>query len=95
MTQSKADQIEEVKQNLPLPEQPPVKSDFNSADASTVNVGSGRDVEGALPLDMIRMVLDPKGELPLFESIADKGVGVFESLKAVSKLVLERLSQPK
>jgi hypothetical protein len=44
MSQSKADKIEEVKQNLPLPEQPPVPSDWNSADASTVNVGSGRDV---------------------------------------------------
>ena len=34
--------VDEVKANLPLPEQPPVASDFNSADASTVNVGSGR-----------------------------------------------------
>ncbi|KAJ9631086.1 hypothetical protein H2203_001617 [Taxawa tesnikishii (nom. ined.)] len=39
--QSKADIIEERKSNLPLPEQPPVESDWNSADASTVNVGSG------------------------------------------------------
>ncbi|KAK3351843.1 hypothetical protein B0H65DRAFT_546845 [Neurospora tetraspora] len=41
-TQSKADKIEEVKQNLPLPEQPPAPSDWQSADARTVNVGSGR-----------------------------------------------------
>ena len=39
--QSKADIIEERKSNLPLPDAPPVKSDFNSADASTQNVGSG------------------------------------------------------
>ncbi|KAF2759030.1 hypothetical protein EJ05DRAFT_329792 [Pseudovirgaria hyperparasitica] len=39
--QSKADIIEERKANLPLPEQPPVASDFNSSDARTVNVGSG------------------------------------------------------
>ncbi|CAI6332741.1 unnamed protein product [Periconia digitata] len=38
---SKADIIEERKANLPLPEDPPVASDFNSADARTVNVGSG------------------------------------------------------
>ncbi|ORY69018.1 uncharacterized protein BCR38DRAFT_425087 [Pseudomassariella vexata] len=44
MTQSKADKIEEVRSNLPLPEQPPVASDWQSADASKVNVGSGRDV---------------------------------------------------
>ncbi|KAI9819687.1 MAG: snoRNA-binding protein [Thelocarpon impressellum] len=39
--QSKAEIIEERKANLPLPEQPPVPSDFNSMDARTVNVGSG------------------------------------------------------
>ncbi|KAK5124798.1 hypothetical protein LTR85_001511 [Meristemomyces frigidus] len=38
---SKAEIIEERKANLPLPEQPPVASDFNSADQRTVNVGSG------------------------------------------------------
>ncbi|KAK6074876.1 hypothetical protein SCUP234_04060 [Seiridium cupressi] len=41
MTQSKADKISEVQSNLPLPEQPPVASDWNSADARNVNVGSG------------------------------------------------------
>ncbi len=38
---SKKDIIEERKSNLPLPEQPPVASDFKSADGSTTNVGSG------------------------------------------------------
>ncbi|KAK1968770.1 hypothetical protein LY78DRAFT_654846 [Colletotrichum sublineola] len=42
MTQSKADKIDEVKSHLPLPEQPPVASDWQSADARNVNVGSGR-----------------------------------------------------
>lgn len=40
-TQSKADLISERQSNLPLPEQPPVASDWNSADATKVNVGSG------------------------------------------------------
>ncbi|KAH0171955.1 hypothetical protein KCU67_g1932, partial [Aureobasidium melanogenum] len=39
---NKAELIEERRSNLPLPENPPTKSDFNSADPSTVNVGSGR-----------------------------------------------------
>ena len=39
---SKADIISERQANLPLPEDPPVASDWNSADASKVNVGSGR-----------------------------------------------------
>ena len=33
--------IEKTKANLPLPEQPPVASDWNSADARNVNVGAG------------------------------------------------------
>lgn len=41
MTQSKADQIAETQAKLPLPEQPPVASDWQSADARNVNVGSG------------------------------------------------------
>jgi len=39
--QSKADIIAERQANLPLPEDPPVASDWNSADARTVNVASG------------------------------------------------------
>ena len=38
---SKQDIIDERKANLPLPEQPPTASDWNSADARNVNVGSG------------------------------------------------------
>lgn len=39
---NKAEVIAERQANLPKPEQPPVASDFNSADQRTVNVGSGR-----------------------------------------------------
>ena len=39
--QSKADLIAERQANLPLPEDPPTASDWNSSDARTVNVGSG------------------------------------------------------
>ena len=42
MPESKAEKIERVKANLPLPEQPPVASDWQSADARNLNVGSGR-----------------------------------------------------
>ena len=41
MSQSKADKIEQTKANLPLPEQPPQASDWQSDDARNVNVGSG------------------------------------------------------
>jgi len=39
--QSKADIIAERQANLPLPEDPPTASDWNSSDARTVNVASG------------------------------------------------------
>lgn len=51
MTQSNEQKINERQANLPLPEDPPVASDFNSADASTVNVGSGRDVGAQVGTD--------------------------------------------
>ncbi|MBB6098745.1 hypothetical protein HNR42_002180 [Deinobacterium chartae] len=54
-----------------------------------------RDLPDALPVEMILQVIDPQGRFPYFESVADKGTGVFESLKAASKRVLEKLSQPK
>ncbi|OCL01973.1 hypothetical protein AOQ84DRAFT_349861 [Glonium stellatum] len=38
---SKQEIIDERRANLPLPEQPPVASDWNSSDERTVNVGSG------------------------------------------------------
>lgn len=41
MASSKQDDIEQTRQNLPLPDQPPVASDWQSADATKVNVGSG------------------------------------------------------
>lgn len=41
---SNAEKIAKAQSNLPLPEQPPVASDWNSADGSKTNVGSGRDV---------------------------------------------------
>ena len=41
MSQSKEELIDERKANLPLPDQPPTESDWNSADIRNVNVGSG------------------------------------------------------
>ena len=41
MTQSKDQQIADTQAKLPLPEQPPAASDWQSADARNVNVGAG------------------------------------------------------
>jgi signal recognition particle receptor subunit beta len=50
-----------------------------------------RDVEGALPVEMIRAVIDPEGRYAMHEAIATNGTGVFETLKAVSRSVLSRV----
>ena len=54
-----------------------------------------RDLPDALSLDMLKMVVDPKGQFQSFEAKAHLGEGVFETLKAVSRSVLEKLAQPK
>jgi signal recognition particle receptor subunit beta len=51
-----------------------------------------RDLPDALPADMVAQVLDPSGKVPNFEAVAAEFQGVFEPLKAVSKLVLEKLA---
>lgn len=43
---NKSEIIAERQANLPLPDQPPTSSDFSSADARTVNVGSGEQPTG-------------------------------------------------
>ena len=49
-----------------------------------------RDMPGVVPVDELRSQLNPK-DVPEFEAIAPQGVGVFDTLKAVAKLVLQEL----
>ena len=51
-----------------------------------------RDLAGAVAYDDMLRALNVKGE-PTFEAVAPKGVGVFETLKAVAKQVLHELSK--
>jgi signal recognition particle receptor subunit beta len=50
-----------------------------------------RDLQNAVPTDELRAQLNPAG-LPEFEAVAVDGRGVFDTLKAVSKMVLKSLS---
>ena len=52
-----------------------------------------RDIPDALDLGMIRQVLDPERKTQLFEAVAAEFKGVFEPLRAVATLVLEKLAQ--
>jgi len=51
-----------------------------------------RDLPNALPVDSLKKELAKRAE-PVFEAVAFQGVGVFETLKAVSAEVLRKLSE--
>lgn len=53
-----------------------------------------RDLPGVMPVDELRKELNPTG-VPEFEACAATGEGVFETLKAVAKLVLLDLKKGK
>ncbi len=50
-----------------------------------------RDLENALEIDELRQALNPTGKILDFEASAMTGKGVFETLKALAKLVLVEL----
>jgi len=50
-----------------------------------------RDLPNAVPVEELRRQLNPMG-LPEYEAVAVEGTGVFDTLRAVSKLVLKALS---
>ena len=51
-----------------------------------------RDMPGIAPVDELRQSLNTSGA-PDFEAVAPEGVGVFDTLKAVAKLVLVELKK--
>src|SRR6266571_7316117 len=51
-----------------------------------------RDLPSALPVDKLRQALVQKSE-PVIEAVAYKGVGVFETLREVARLVLAELKK--
>nr|WP_211194203.1 GTP-binding protein [Pyxidicoccus fallax] len=49
-----------------------------------------RDLEGVLPVDVLRKELNPRG-VPEFETAAANGRGVLDTLKAITRLVIKDL----
>ena len=49
-----------------------------------------RDLPSAIPIDELHAALNPRN-VPEFSAIAPQGVGVFDTLKAIAKLVLTEL----
>jgi mutual gliding-motility protein MglA len=64
---------------------------YDPRDVPIVLQWNKRDLPNALPVDELREQLNPMG-LAEFEAVAVNGDGVFDTLKAVSKLVLKSLS---
>lgn len=50
-----------------------------------------RDLKNILSLEELNAALNPEGKYAYFEAIATQGVGVFETLKAITKLTLKTL----
>lgn len=65
---------------------------IKAGDIPMVLQANKRDTPDALPLEMIQAVIDPEARLPIFEAVATGGMGVFETLKAVSRQVLSRVA---
>jgi signal recognition particle receptor subunit beta len=51
-----------------------------------------RDMPGVVPVDELRSQMNP-ANVPDFEAVAPQGHGVFDTLKAVAKLVLQELKK--
>ena len=49
-----------------------------------------RDMPNAAPIEELRALLNPHG-LPEHEAVASTGIGVFDTVKAIAKLVLQEL----
>ena len=63
------------------------------ADIPLVFQFNKRDLRNIVPVDRLQRALNPGGGAPWFEASAVHGVGVFETLKAISRLALGSLRQ--
>ncbi|HEX7001388.1 MAG TPA: ADP-ribosylation factor-like protein [Trueperaceae bacterium] len=63
------------------------------AEVPTVIQVNKRDLPDALPMEMLTQVLNPEDRFQVFEAVAAEFKGVFEPLRAVSTMVLEKLAQ--
>ena len=52
-----------------------------------------RDLPNAVSVESLREALNPTGKVPDFEAAAQSGKGVFETLKALARLVLQELKK--
>lgn len=75
--------LKNLRQNL-------IENNINFASIPYVLQLNKRDLPSAVPVDEMVRVLHSKGE-PIYEAVATRGIGVFETLKAVARMVLQDL----
>ena len=78
--------LENLRQNLR-------EQGFDPAKVPLVIQYNKRDLPNAVPLSELRESLNPDGKLQDFEAAAASGRGVFETLKALARLVLQELKK--
>ena len=78
--------VENLKANL-------VEQGYNIETIPWVLQYNKRDLANAVTLEELREVLNPDGKIQDFEASAATGKGVFETLKALAKLVLQELKK--
>ncbi|HNQ98706.1 MAG TPA: ADP-ribosylation factor-like protein [Trueperaceae bacterium] len=63
------------------------------ADVPYVIQANKRDLPDAIGMDALKAVLDREGKVQFYEAVAAKFEGVFEPLRGVATMVLEKLAQ--
>ncbi len=63
------------------------------ADVPYVIQANKRDVPDAIGMDALKAVLDREGKVQFYEAVASNFEGVFEPLRGVATMVLEKLAQ--
>lgn len=74
--ESKQSKIDRTKANLPLPEQPPVASDWQSMDATTVNIGAEKKGSEPGPKEP---PVNPRGEPEDLSQVGRQGKEMLET----------------
>lgn len=78
--------FENLRQNL-------TEQGFQPDKVPTVVQYNKRDLPNAVPVEELKEALNPDGKLLDFEASAQTGEGVFETLKALARLVLQELKK--
>jgi signal recognition particle receptor subunit beta len=84
--EANVESLENLRQNLR-------EQGFEPAKVPMVIQYNKRDLPNAVPLADLREALNPDGKIQDFEAAAASGQGVFETLKALARLVLQELKK--